>query len=95
MVNDAAAEFHGISLNSALVTGPDLLNLLVGVLIRFRNGEIAIAGDIEAMFNQVRASLADSDSLRFLWKDDVTSEEPPDTYQMLVHIFGAKCLFQD
>ena len=90
VVNDAAAAFHGISLNSALVTGPDLLNLLVGVLIRFRNGEIAIAGDIEAMFHQVRASLADSDSLRFLWKDDVTSEEPPDTYQMLVHIFGAK-----
>ena len=29
--------------------------------------------------------------MRFLWKEDITSNDPPDTYQMLVHIFGAKC----
>ena len=90
VVINAAAEFKRSSLNKSLLTGPDLLNSLVGVLIRFRSGKIAIAADIEAMFHQVRVNQDDADSLRFLWKDDITSDEPPDTYQMLVHIFGSK-----
>jgi hypothetical protein len=90
LVNDAAAEFKGKSLNNSLVTGPDLLNSLVGVLLRFRTGRVAIAADIEGMYHQVRVSSEDADSLRFLWQDDIASDEPPDTYQMLVHIFGAK-----
>ena len=90
VVKDAAAEFHKVSLNNQLLTGPDLMNLLVGILMRFRVGEVAVAADIEAMFYQVRVFLKDADSLRFLWKDDITNDDPPDTYQMLVHIFGAK-----
>ena len=90
LVNNAAAVYRGVSLNSSLVTGPDLLNRLVGVLMRFRCGEVAIAADIESMFHQVRVRRDNADSLRFLWNDDITSNSPPDTYQMLVHIFGAK-----
>ena len=89
--NDAAAEYEGVSLNKVLLTGPDMLNSLVGSLLRFRNGPVAIAGDIEAMFHQVRGTQEDADSLRFLWKEDVFIDGPPDVYQMLVHIFGAKC----
>ena len=80
VVMDAAAEFHGISLNKELLTGPDLLNLLVGVIMRFCINPIAIAADIEAMFHQVRTSPEDANSLRFLWEGEV--------YQMLVHVFG-------
>ena len=90
VVNDAAAEWKGTSLNKSLLTGPDLLSSLVGILMRFRVGRVAITADIEAMFHQVRVSSEDADSLRFLWKDDIFSNDPPDTYQMLVHIFGAK-----
>ena len=35
VVNDAAAEYQGMSLNKQLMTGPDLVNSLVGVLVRF------------------------------------------------------------
>ena len=90
VVNDAAAEFQGTGLNKNLVTGPDLLNSLTGVLTRFRRDPVAIAGDIEAMFHQVRVSDEDSDSLCFLWTDDIHSKQPPYILKMLVHIFGAK-----
>ena len=33
IVFDAAAEHAGVSLNKALITGPDLLNNLAGVLL--------------------------------------------------------------
>ena len=90
VVNDAAAVFEGESLNSNVRSGPDLLSSLVGILLKFRTGTVAIAADVEGMFHQVRVCMEDADSLRFLWKDNVLADGLPDVYQMLVHIFGAK-----
>ena len=90
IVNDVAAEYGGMSLNRSLVTGPDLLNSLLGVLMRFRVGPVALVADIEAMFHQVYVPEADADAQRFLWSDDIESDDPPCTMQMLVHMFGAK-----
>jgi hypothetical protein len=72
-----------------LVTGPDLLNSLFEVILRFRKNSIALVADIADMFHQVFVSEEDSESLRFLWKDDPTDAKPPSVYKMLVHIFGA------
>ena len=77
VVKDAAVEFNGTGWNKNLVSGPDLLNSLTGVLIRFRRDPVAIAGDIEAMFHQVKVSEEDSDSLCFLWTDDIHSKNHP------------------
>ena len=76
-------------MNSNLLAGPDLLNNLVGRLLRFREHSIAITGDIEGMFNQVKLNEYDREAVRFLWKD-CPSDKEPSHYQMLVHIFGAK-----
>ena len=65
-----------------------MTNSLVGVLLRFRQGTIGIAADIEGMFHQIRVREEDQDSLRFLWWTN-TYEDPPDVYVMQVHIFGA------
>ena len=72
-----------------MLTGPDLLNSLVGVLLQFPNYKVAFSADIEAIYHQVQVNPDDADALRFLWLD-VNSDEKPDTYQMLVHIFGGK-----
>lgn len=69
MVFDAAAKFHGVSLNSELLTGPDLLNNLVGILMRCRREKISVMADIKQMFHQVYVSEEDRNSLRFLWRD--------------------------
>ena len=88
---DPPAEHDDMSLSKALVTGPDLLNNLTGILLRLRNSdsEVATAADIEAMYHQGRVSKSDAEALRFLWLEDL-SESDPEVYQMVVHIFGAK-----
>ena len=88
VVFDAASKFGGVSLNDKLLTGPDLLNNLVGILMRFRTGKIGIMADVEQMFHQVRVCEADRDSLRFLWRD-LDETKTPSEYQMAVHVFGA------
>ena len=49
-VCNAASNFKGVSLNDKLLTGPDLLRNLVGIVFRFRENQIAITADIESMF---------------------------------------------
>ena len=89
VVFDAAASFKGTSLNDQLVTGPDLLNSLVGVIMRFPLHAVAMIVDIEAMFFQVRVIEKDQPSLRFLWRGP-NRDHPHDVYQMQAMIFGAK-----
>ena len=54
VVFDLSAEHHGVSINKELLPGPDLTNQIVGVLLRLREEPIAVTGDIEAMFHQVK-----------------------------------------
>ena len=34
----------------------------------------------------------DADSFRFIWLEDINSDEKPDIYQIVVHVFGGKDL---
>ena len=49
-----------------LLPGIDLLNNLVSVITKFRNGKYDIIDDIEKMSYQVLVDRKDFDSLRFL-----------------------------
>ena len=88
VVFDVAARFNGVSLIDQVYQGPDLANSLIGVLIRFREEEIAFTAGLEAMFYQVKVLPKDADALRFLWWSG-SLNDPLDEYLMLVHIFGA------
>ena len=47
VVFDLSAEFHGTSINKALLSVPDWTNQIVRVLLQFREEQIAVTGDIE------------------------------------------------
>ena len=84
VVFDCACKCKGQSLNDRCLQGPDLINQLIPVLLRFRQHSIAIQGDIEAMYNQVKIPERDRDALGFLW---YTAGELV-SYRMTSHLFG-------
>ena len=69
-VANAASKFRGESLNSNLLTGPDLLSKLEGVLLRFREHPVAVLSDIQGMFMQIAVRKEDQSALCFLWMID-------------------------
>ena len=87
-VCNAASEHHGVSLNSHLMTGPDLLLNLVGMILRFREEYCALSADIESMFLQVKVPDSDAKCLRFIWRKN--SDDVLKIYEYTRHIFGAK-----
>ena len=67
IIYDCATQSHSTSLNENLMKGPDYVNFLMGVLLRFRAGKIAVVSDIKKMFYQVHCDPDYRDALRFLW----------------------------
>ena len=58
------------SLNDCLETGPNLMNSLVVILLRFRKGRYASKADIQKAFLQIEVAEQDRDALRLLWIED-------------------------
>ncbi|XP_064646159.1 uncharacterized protein LOC135499344 [Lineus longissimus] len=88
IVFDCSASYKGDSLNTKVLQGPDLTNKLIGVLLRFREQNIAVMADIKAMFHQVWVEPDDRDALRFLWWPGGDMSLEPVPYRMCVHLFG-------
>ena len=86
IVFDCKATHQGVSINSQVMQGPDLMNSLFGVLLRFRQFPVAIMSDVEAMNHQVRVQ--DCDVLRFLWWPCGDLKSQPEVFRMTVHLFG-------
>ena len=90
VVFDCAAQYKGISLNDAILQGPNYLNNLAGVLVRFRKEPVAVIGDIKAMFHQCFVQPDDTRFLRFLWWPGGDTSVAAKVYAMQVHLFGGK-----
>lgn len=89
MVFDCGAAFKGTSLNHVLLQGPNFTSALLGVLLRYREDLVAVMGDIQAMFHQVKVAEEDRDFLRFLWWQNGDFAREVSVFRMTVHLFGA------
>ncbi|XP_062537923.1 uncharacterized protein LOC134206241 [Armigeres subalbatus] len=86
---DARATVNGVSFNSSLLKGPDMLASLPAVLSNFRRFQYALAADIKEMFHRIKIREEDRQFQRFLWRDRPDVE--PTIFVMNVAIFGSTC----
>ena len=87
--HDGRSKLQGVCLNDNLLTGPDLLNSLLGVIFRFRRHKITVSADIKGFFHQVYVDERDAFVFQFWWYEDKECTKPRLSY-LKVHIFGAK-----
>ena len=87
IVFNSSASYNGHSLNEYWYKGPDLLNNLFGVVLRFREKEVAVVGDISKMYHGIAIPLSDQHVHRFLWRNMETDRET-DVYVKTVLTFG-------
>lgn len=78
LVWNSSQKFRGLSMNDLLLKGPDVLNSIRAVLLRFRKGVFGVLGDIRKMYNSVWLEEREMHLHRFLWRD--TPEEEIEEY---------------
>ena len=88
MVFDCNVDSKGTSLNKKLVSSPDLVKQIVGVIIRFCVEPIVIMGDKETIFNQVLVLEYDHSFLRFLFRVNHDINGTVEDFEMKVLVFG-------
>ena len=88
VVFDSSAQHHGVSLNDILLTGPNMNNSLLGVLLRFRREPVAVTTDIQQMFHCFVVREDHRNFLRFLWYRNNNLDGDVVEYRMRVHVFG-------
>ena len=87
--HDGASKLDGTCLNDHILTGPDLMNDLLGVLFRFRENRVTLSADIKGFFHQVYVDERDQFVFQFWWFEDEDCNSPRLSL-IKVHIFGAK-----
>ena len=88
VVFDCSAQYANMSINTELMSGPDLANQIVGVLLRFRKEHVAFMADIKSMFYQVLVPPHQRRLVSYLWWEESNLSKEVVDYQMCIDIFG-------
>ena len=88
-VCNSSSSYQGHRLNDYWLKGPDLLNNLFEVILRFRENPVAVHGHISKMYHRVLIPEVDQHVHRYLWRD-MEVDRAPDTYIKTVLTFGDK-----
>ena len=86
IVFDASAKTFKPSLNECLYKGQQLTPLVFDILLRFRAQVTALTVDIEKAFHQISVDNDDRDYLRFLWLDNIFSDQPTITRKRFARV---------
>ena len=74
-----SAEWHSISVNKSLISGLDLTNQIIWVLVKFREEPV--------MVHQVFVAGKHRSPMRFLWWVNENCDTSPQSFHMNVHVF--------
>ena len=70
IVFNSSQSYKGASLNDHLCKGPDAyLNNQLGILLRWRENEVALVGDIKKMYNSIILEEEEQHCHRYLWSN--------------------------
>ena len=79
------------SLNQCLNIGPSLILTIFDILLRFRWNRIAVTADFKSAFLMINIAEHDKDFLRFLWVDNINSDDPSLVFYRFCHIVFGLC----
>ena len=68
MVTNSIFPNGGSSLNQCLAAGPNSLNSMLAVLLRFRSWEVVFHYDLSKAYNSMKTGLTERHLRRFVWK---------------------------
>ncbi len=77
MVFDASSKegIKGTFLNDCLHVGLPMTPMLFDILLRFRENNVSLVGDVEKAFLNIEVDPIDRDCLRFLWVEDIYAKD--------------------
>ena len=87
--NASSVSETGVSLNDVLCVGPMVQPESFDILLRFREKQFVITGDITKMYRQIWVHPSQRKFLRILWRSDMN--EPVKHYQLNTVTFGTSC----
>ena len=85
--NPIKSVLHLTAVLSMLVDLSTKTNQIIGILVRFRQGNVVFVPDIEKTFFQVLVSKEHRSLLHFLWWQDSNLSKKLIDYEMCVHVF--------
>lgn len=81
---------RGLSINDYLHKGPNLIEFIPVMMLRFGEEEIGVSADIRKAFQMVKVKEADQQFQRFLWWADISCKKIV-IYQHTRMVFGFTC----
>jgi len=85
----SAKTASGRSLNDVLMTGANLQDNIINIILRFRLHAIAITADLKKMYRQILVDDKDRDYQRILWRFSAT--EPVEMFRLNTVTYGLAC----
>ena len=89
LVLNSSLKFNGRSFNDILMTGPNKLNPLWDVQLRFRSYAVALVCDVKKMYHSIKTTVLERHLRRVLWRD-MNRDEEPKVYGTETVMFGDK-----
>ena len=86
-VFDCSVEFQGKSINKEFLSGQNLTNQVIGVLMRFCEEKIAFIADVEVMYHQVHVQEDQQSFFKFMWWENHNTDSEPYDCLMCANIF--------